>query len=299
MAVKPRINLVGGGAVGSLLASALLTNEIPFTWVVRSAQRRENLGQFVIQCDGQAEALDTGLVHFVASVQNLPTSDWTLVAVKAHQVGEVLANLPSVAASQVLVVANGLHRGAHHLGLFYGGVRLAGSTLHVTPHSTLLLGALPGVSEEAPALVPWLTAPWLKCGANEVIAKRMWHKLCLNCVINPLSALLDRPNGELLAWADAPLVHRVITEVSTVAQSDLGRLWSYSSQSMHKAMLQLLTSTASNSSSMREDIHAKRETEISHLNLAVAELGMANAIACPMTHALGIMVEAVTNSASA
>lgn len=295
MTELPRVGLVGAGAVGSLLAAALLHNSVPFTWVVRNPQRRDELAGFTLQVSGKQHTLAAPRGSIITDAAALPACDWTLVAVKAHHVDSVLGALPPHASGKVLVVANGLHTSAYHLGLLYGGTRVAGSVLHLTTDSTLLVGALPGIAEAAPELTPLLSTPWLRCGANEVIVKRMWHKLCLNCVINPLSALLDRPNGELLAWADSPLAQGVLAEVSAVAAATHGKLWSYSPGTLQRALIELISATTANSSSMREDMHAGRETEISRLNLAVADLGDSLGIPCALTRALGIMINAIAN----
>jgi 2-dehydropantoate 2-reductase len=290
-----RIGLIGAGAVGSLFATALLYNKVPFSWVVRNPQRRTELDCLDLQHGSQQLHFELPPDVLVDCTASLPACDWTLVAVKAHHVETVLAALPAHASGKVLVAANGLHTGAHHLGLLYGGARLLRGKLSLTPDSKLLVGGLPGVADAAPEVVPLLMAPWLRCGANEVIIKRMWHKLCLNCVINPLSALLDRPNGELLAWADAPLAQGVLAEIAAVAEAELGTLWSYSAGTLRRALVELISSTATNSSSMREDLHAGRETEISRLNLAVADLGDGLGHPCPLARALGIMITAITN----
>ncbi len=296
MTKQPRIGLIGAGAVGSLLAASLLHNTVPFKWVVRNPQRREALAHFTIQVDFKADTLAIPVGTVISTTGSLPPCDWTIIAVKAQQVAGVLAALPTHAAVRVLIAANGLQTAPHHLGLLYGGARWHHGILHITPDSKLFTGALPGARDAGPQLVPWLTSPWLRCGANEVIVKRMWHKLCLNCVINPLSALLDRPNGELLAWIDSPVINGVLAEGSKVAAAELGNLWSYSVTTLRKSLLQLIMATGSNSSSMREDIRAHRETEISCMNLAVARIGVARNIPCPLTRALGIMIEAITNS---
>jgi 2-dehydropantoate 2-reductase len=295
MAEVPRINLIGAGAVGSLLAASLSYNELPFHWVVRNPARRAELMQFLIHTNGEQIRFQFPQERIITTVGRLPSSDWTIIATKAHQVDSVLSTLPADAANKLLVVGNGLHEGAYHLGLLYGGSRLIRGNLITTSDSKLLLGALPGAAEASPEMLRCLTTPWLLCGANEVIAKRMWHKLCLNCVINPLSALLDRPNGELMAWTDSPLIPGVIGEVSAVAALALGRLWSYGNDSIYRDLFELLARTSQNSSSMREDLRGGRETEISRMNLAVAELGEHQGQPCPLTRALGIMIAAITN----
>jgi 2-dehydropantoate 2-reductase len=189
-----------------------------------------------------------------------------------------------------LVAANGLHEGCFHLGLLYGGAYLDPPRLACGAGAKLLVGALPGTEERVAELVELLGTPWLVVGGHEEIVKRMWHKLVLNCVANPLSGLLDCINGKLLPHLEAPLVHGLLGEAERVARRVVGETWTFGGAALHQALRELLEATAENSSSMREDLRAGRETEIERLNLAVAETGLRLGLPCPLNEGLGRMV---------
>lgn len=89
----------------------------------------------------------------------------------------------------------------------------------------------------------------------------LWHKLAINCAINPYTALHDCCNGEVPSRAGAALallvdeLHALLCRQAVeCTRTELG-------ERIH----QVIAHTAANSSSMRQDIHARRRTEISYI----------------------------------
>jgi len=296
MSSKLKIGLIGGGAVGSLLASALAHNRVEAHWVVRKPARRQQLRHLTLALPDRRLELDCGGLKIVREIAELPSDlDWLILAVKAHQVDDVLAAGAPLAAANTLVVANGLHAFNAHLGLLYGGARVADDALDVCAENQLAMGMLGAGEDRAPQLVEPLTVPWLTAGCKEEIATRMWHKLALNCVVNPLTALLDCPNGDLPLRRESRLIGGLLDEIGSVAEAKLGERWGYTTEHLRAALGQLVAATADNSSSMREDLRRGRETEISKLNLAVAAAGEQDGRPCPLNSRLGDMIFLITN----
>ncbi|KAJ5860482.1 uncharacterized protein N7529_007792 [Penicillium soppii] len=122
-------------------------------------------------------------------------------------------------------------------------------------------------------------------------------KLATNCVLNPLTALLDVRNGEIKSNpAIAPLGRSLIKEISLVLESlsefknlagDSDR---FSPTTLEKVMLDTVEKTASNSSSMREDILKGRATEIEYMNGWIVDQGAKLGIHCPTNEFVTNMV---------
>jgi 2-dehydropantoate 2-reductase len=297
MTSELKIGLIGAGAVGSLLASALMHNRVEAHWVVRNPARRQHLRHLTLALPDRRLELDCSRLKIVGDIAELPTDlAWLILAVKAHQVDEVLAAGAPLAAENTLVVANGLHAFNAHLGLLYGGARLAEGALEACAENQLVMGILGASEDRAPQVVGPLTAPWLTAGCKEEIAVRMWHKLALNCVVNPLTALLDCPNGDLPLSRESRLIGGLLNEIGAVAKAELGERWGYETEHLRAALVQLVAATADNSSSMREDLRQGRETEISKLNLAVAAAGQQYGRPCPLNSRLGDMIFLITNN---
>lgn len=92
------------------------------------------------------------------------------------------------------------------------------------------------------------------------IATRQWHKLALNCAINPLTVLYDCRNGDLADHA---------CEVAGLC-AELAELLAHCGQpgaaeDLHAEVLRVIQATAANYSSMHQDVSQRRRTEISYL----------------------------------
>jgi 2-dehydropantoate 2-reductase len=295
----PRIGLIGGGAVGSLLAASLLAKGAAFQWVVRSPQRRAQLETLAARIDGDLHLLPVPAGTLRAGSGDLQAVDWLVLVVKAQQVPAVLAQLP--AGIPALVVANGLHSGRFQLGVLYGGARLdEEGTAHFCTANALWAGPLAAAADAAAApaavagLLDALAAPWLAVEAAADIRPRMWHKLALNCVVNPLTALLDCPNGGLEPHLESPLVRAVLTEAAALGALELGAgADPLRPEALVADLRELVQATAGNSSSMREDLRRGRESEIGALNLAVARQGATRGRPCPVNQALASAVSTI------
>ena len=113
-------------------------------------------------------------------------------------------------------------------------------------------------------------------------------KLATNCVLNPLTALLDVRNGEIKDNpAMMPLARRILEEISLVFEHlpELNALprdpTRFSHFTLEKVMLDTVDKTAGNSSSMREDIRKGRATEIEYMNGWIVRQGTKLGIRCP------------------
>lgn len=121
-----------------------------------------------------------------------------------------------------------------------------------------------------------LRSPVLRCeqlGWKELLQNQLF-KLAANCVLNPLTAILDVRNGVIKENPDLqPLIQRLLHEISLVFQSlpEIRDLPSeqkdrFSVSSLEGLVLDTIEKTAGNSSSMREDVRKGRATEIDYIN---------------------------------
>lgn len=123
------------------------------------------------------------------------------------------------------------------------------------------------------------TAEW-----QENIEALLWQKLCVNAVINPLTAIYDVRNGEVLSTPEcAERIGPLCEEISTIS-SHAGH--SLASQELQKIVYAVATQTANNSSSMRADIHAGRRTEIQEINGYLSGVAKQNGLASPLNDSL-------------
>jgi len=114
---------------------------------------------------------------------------------------------------------------------------------------------------------------------HENIQEKQWIKLAINCVINPLTALHNCNNGELLQQKYQKSIQSIIGEVVEIASFDKVSL---SRDNLEQLVLEVAKKTANNCSSMRADILANRKTEIAHINGFIHQKGVISSIKTPM-----------------
>ncbi len=121
----------------------------------------------------------------------------------------------------------------------------------------------------------------------------VWGKLIINCAINPLGALLNVPNGELLNRPSAlELMDAAAHETAAIAQ-ELGITLPYPYEDAANQAHQVAQLTANNINSMLSDVRRRRQTEIQAINGAVAREGQRLALPTPVNWTLTRLVEAL------
>jgi 2-dehydropantoate 2-reductase len=121
----------------------------------------------------------------------------------------------------------------------------------------------------------------------------LWGKLAVNCGINPLTALLRVPNGELLRRTEARgLMEAAAHECARVAGAK-GIALPYADAGAQAA--RVAERTAGNHSSMFQDILRGAPTEVDAINGAVARAGAALGVPTPLNETLWRLVRALAD----
>jgi 2-dehydropantoate 2-reductase len=140
------------------------------------------------------------------------------------------------------------------------------------------------------SLIEILEGAGFQVETTENIESLAWGKLVINASINPLTALLGIPNGELNRPTAHPLVETLATEVAAVARSKNIDL---PFSDPVKAVEEVIAATANNVSSMLQDVRRGARTEIEAINGAVVEAGRENKIPTPINEVMWQMVTAL------
>lgn len=126
------------------------------------------------------------------------------------------------------------------------------------------------------------------------------EKLMINACINPLTAVLDCLNGDLLYGTKVvDIMKRVIYEGIDVIRTSHAVLFSqiphantmFSPERLLDIVFAVIRSTSMNSSSMREDVRSLRQTEIDFINGYISQLGHKHGIPTPTNNLLIAMVK--------
>lgn len=268
-----KIGVVGGGAVGLLIAG-YLSLRFPVTlYVRRNAQKR------LLADEGLTVENGPGRIRgFRVALSDEPwEDDVILLAVKQHQLPALLEKRERpVRPGQALMF---LQNGAGHLRLFdrldyenlyvgiveHGAWKRSDTTVVHRGSGRILVAAVRGRLSLLDPLFHDASFPFVPADDWREIVNQKW---LANTVINPLTALYRVPNGALL---DNEPLRRAMRNVfdEAVRVIDVG-----DREAAWRRLTAICRQTRDNRSSMLQDIEAGRKTEIDAIlgeALAVAE----------------------------
>ena len=119
----------------------------------------------------------------------------------------------------------------------------------------------------------------------------VWSKLIVNAAINPLTALLKVPNGELLERPTARGLMRALAEEAASVASAEKIILSFRDPAA--AVEEVARKTAANHSSMLQDILRGAPTEIDAISGAITRIGQRHYIPTPINYACWQLVLAL------
>ena len=298
--MKESILIVGTGALGNLFAARLARAGYPVsmlgTWKQGVEAIRENGVRFVDPDGGEHQFA----VQITDDPRNCPDARHALVLVKAWQTERAARQLAECLAQDGLAVTlqNGLgNRETLIQSLGQGRVALGVTTTGATLLGPGLVkaGGEGSISiERNPALGP-LEEALRSAGFNvqlvEDAQSLIWGKLVINSAINPLTALLQVPNGELLERPSAREMMRALAnETASVAMAENIHL-PFSDPAA--AAEDVARRTASNRSSMLQDVLRAAPTEIDAICGAVVKTAQKHEISTPANWACWHLVNAI------
>jgi 2-dehydropantoate 2-reductase len=265
--MKQRWYILGAGSIGCLWACHLIKAGYPVTLILRDQKKLNTFAQSkgIILAD-EHFSVEAEIANNPSPIhQLLITTKSTDTEIAFNSVKSRLAN-----NTKVVVLQNGL--GSQEWiksQLPQGEVVWASTTDGAWMKSPFhLVHAGKGVTRiGSPSIqYPWIAS--LKHGLlsvqlDEDIAATLWRKLAINCAINPLTAVYNCRNGDLVKKPDyLATMATICKEVESVAQAEGIELFDgpLIEQACHVAEL-----TAENYSSMLQDIRHNRTTEISHI----------------------------------
>jgi 2-dehydropantoate 2-reductase len=148
--------------------------------------------------------------------------------------------------------------------------------------------------EGSARLAAVLSAAGLDCRVSSDIRADVWHKLIVNCVVNPITAILRCEVGGIANPELASLKQLVIDECVAVAAKE-GLI--FANDFMRE--IDDFFRPSHNIASMLQDLLRGRPTEIDYLNGAVAALAAEHGHACPVNGALAAIIRAMEQSTTA
>ncbi len=300
---SPRIGIWGVGALGCLFG-AKLTPFAAVTLVGHWPEQIAHLQENPLKIHYPQEKVSEVKVDVTADPQTLGQVDIALVLTKSTKTQQAVAQIKEVLAPDGLAIT--LQNGLENYELLQAWVGHERAVQGVTAQGATVLGVgeiryggvgdtklgiRPDIKYKIQHLADLLSEADLRPHITEDIQSIVWGKLAVNAAINPLSALLRMPNGQLVVsdWA-RDLMHDAANEVQALAKIQNIRL-PYSDAARQAEQVARLT--AKNHSSMLQDVSRKTETEIEQINGAIVRLGERYGVATPINALLYRMVKAL------
>ncbi len=309
--MSEHVAIVGGGAIGLLVAAHLASGGVRVTVLCRTEEQVQAIrtsGIVVERLDnGRPLAAAVEAASFNACEREGVRTPWAILCVKAADVAAILQAWPPGLGSEAAVaLQNGLSAARELLQVLGPARALAGVTRlganRVGParvreggHGDTLIGPLdPQGTERAVRMAQLLAAAGLEARMLPDARAALWWKAAINTAINPLTAVLGIANGELLMRTEwhwlmrAALVEAVDAALVDGVTLEAASLWN--------DVLDTLRRTGANRSSMLVDVEAGRPTELDAITGEILAAADRRGLRAHANHALYHLVRARTET---
>ncbi len=293
------ILIVGSGAMASLFAARLAISRQPVLMYDTWADAVQTISQNGIRLTSPSGEQTTIAIPITDSLEAVPPVQYALVLVKSWQTRVSADGLRRVLMENgiALTLQNGLGN-LEVLERALGSARCTAGVAMLGAHLTA-----PGVVQQAGKAELTLgthprlqNLPQMLANAGFIVSRQddleslLWGKLVVNAAVNPITALLNIPNGTLLENPAAhQLMQQIINEICCVAAKRSIQL-PYANAADH--VIQVIQNTAGNVSSMLQDLRNHRLTEIDVINGAVVHYAKKADVSVPVNETLVQLIHA-------
>ncbi|TGD74037.1 2-dehydropantoate 2-reductase [Mangrovimicrobium sediminis] len=292
-------HILGAGAMGCLFARMLQGTGCEVTLLFRE-KPTDATGTIVVE---EGESIVEVPVALSANADS-GAIDYLVVCTKAYEIAGAIGQVAHRinGKTQIVIAANGMgyledaQRASGEATLFCcttteGAYRTAPLHVRHAGRGRTLLGK-PGGGEAPLWMEDWTNSP-LAAQWEGAIEAALWHKLAINCAINPLTAVHRCLNGEL---ADRPVLRQQVDALcAEIAGISRAAGFHKTAHNIHTDALLVIASTAQNRSSMLQDTLAGRRTEIDYITGHLLAVAAAWGVDAPRHEDLYRRVLAISN----
>lgn len=302
-----KIVVVGPGAIGCLV-SAFLSKAKEEVWLLdKNKERAETLTQKGISIEGVSGNWQAR-VRAVAQAKDIGVADLIIVCVKSYDTKLAIKSIePAIGENtRILTLQNGIGNieiigevasadkvigGVTNLGATYldtGKIRHAGK-------GETVIGRTDG---KIPVEMRSIRETFNKVGLSSRISRDikglLWSKLIINVGINALTAITRLNNGRLTEFEGTRrILTKAVSEALKVAKRKRIKLIYDDPLAKVEAVCE---ATATNISSMLQDVLKKKRTEIDFINGVIVRQGQELGIAVPVNAMLVDLVKTIEAS---
>jgi 2-dehydropantoate 2-reductase len=278
-----RIAIIGTGALASLFAARLqsLADVVMVgSWAAQIEVVQAN-GLTLIEMNGRSHTIPLAITNQPDSAAPV---DVVLVLVKSYQTETAVTRIQPLLSPNGLVITlqNGLGnaqilRARLHTEAVTVGVTSMGATMlapGIVRHAgdgTIYLAPPASAHTHFLPLVALLQQAGFTAEVADDVDSLVWGKLVINTGINPLTAVLNVPNGYLAEQADVRAVMVAAAQETAAVAAAQGIYLPYPDEA--ERVLAVAQATAQNRSSMLQDLDWGSRTEIDAICGVVVKIG--------------------------
>ncbi|MDD2215647.1 MAG: 2-dehydropantoate 2-reductase [Eubacteriales bacterium] len=298
-----KIAIVGAGAMGCLYGAKL--SLIPENQVFLVDVRKDHIdaiNENGLLMEEEGIPITYNRVKATSEPRNVGTCDLVILFVKSILTKEAVRSNKEVFGSEtvVLTLQNGLGNIEAIATQIQEGNIIAGTTAHgatlLGPGSIkhagkgkTVIGELSGEKTKRLLMIAQvLNQAGLVTDVSDNVMGLIWDKLLVNVGINPLTGLTGLCNGDLLKYTELEvLLEAAVAEAAEVARAIDIHLHLQDPVAHTK---EVCLATASNKSSMLQDLTNNRQTEIEMINGAIVKEGYRVGVPTPVNATLTNLV---------
>lgn len=298
-----KVAIIGAGAVGSLFGAYMTGGGLDVTFVERDDGRVKLLKREGLNITGKRGELSVA-PQITTRADDLRRVDVVFVCVKSYHTRQAIRDHRCLVRENTMLVSlqNGVGNieilmeeagDAHVLGASttMGAYLDEGGIVHHTGEGDTYIGDPKGPNPKVEQLAEALSESGLSFLPSGDINGILFTKLAVNCAINPLTALIRVPNGEVAAQATLQnLARTAVKEVVAIARA---KGMALDDDQIFERALEVARMTANNRSSMLKDVLDNRHTEIDAICAAVVRMGKEHGIETPVNCCLADLITAL------
>ncbi len=291
------IVIMGAGALGSLFGAMLHYSGFNVTLVGRNPHINKIKEKGLLVRNFSDERLK------IPATTKPIEGDLYLLTVKSYDTEQAVRSIPLRENSVILSLQNGLgnEEKAENIlghGRVIGGVTSYGSLfvrpgeIEFTGKGKTYIGEMDGsISSRVREIERILKKAGIETHVVENIRERIWEKLIINSVINPLTAVSRLRNGAIREISHlSGLAKTIVVEAVSVARL---HGFQFDADEMYSAVMEVAKNTSRNRSSMLQDIERGKRTEIDEINGMIVKMGREKGYDAVVNRILTVIVRGI------
>jgi 2-dehydropantoate 2-reductase len=302
-----KIVIVGAGAIGSLLAAYLLKSKEEILILEKTKERALKINQNGINIESSSGNWKTK-PKATAELKDIENADLVILTVKSYDTKETISRIKSVITDKtfVLTLQNGIGN-VENIAEFINPDKIIAGTTNIGA-TFLELGKIRHagkgetiigtIDNKLPVEIRHIREVFNKAGLETKISREikgiLWSKLIISTGINALTAITRLENGKLIKLEGTKKILReAVTEALRVAKRKRIKLIYDDPLAKVESVCE---ATATNTSSMLQDVLRKKHTEVDYINGAIVRLAQELGMNAPVNSMLLDLIKTIENS---